>query len=176
MLTALVSTCSCSSGCFGICGLAWDRVPTDPSDSQAVNTVLLINWGLPICNFSGSSMTASPSRPFRPKFAEHPRLRSKRAHTQAMVVGQLKKSQQSRATAFGSHQITVLCGPAEFSGSAHSCVVGFQADKLKDAALCALHALPAICALGQQAQEYTCRLKRKLLCLRKHFGLLLQLI
>jgi hypothetical protein len=27
-------------------------------------------------------------------------------------------------------------------------VVGFQVDKLKEAALCALHALPAICALG----------------------------
>jgi hypothetical protein len=27
-------------------------------------------------------------------------------------------------------------------------VVGFQVDKLKEVALCALHALPAICALG----------------------------
>ena len=30
----------------------------------------------------------------------------------------------------------------------HDLVVGFQVDKLKEAALCALHALPAICALG----------------------------
>jgi hypothetical protein len=33
-------------------------------------------------------------------------LRGNRAHTQATVLGQLKKSQQSRATALGSRQIT----------------------------------------------------------------------
>jgi hypothetical protein len=101
-----------------------------------------------VVNFIRWSSTPRRRHPTSMAANPDPRLRSKRAHTQAMVVGQLKKSQQSRATAFGSHQITVLCGPAEFSGSAHSCVVGFQADKLKDAALCALHALPAICALG----------------------------
>jgi hypothetical protein len=34
------------------------------------------------------------------------RFGSNRAHTQTMVLGQLKKSQQNRATAFGSCQIT----------------------------------------------------------------------
>jgi hypothetical protein len=34
------------------------------------------------------------------------RLRGKRAHTETMVLGQLKKSQQNRATAFESRQIT----------------------------------------------------------------------
>jgi hypothetical protein len=33
-------------------------------------------------------------------------LRGNRAHTQATVLGQLKKSQQNRATASGSRQIT----------------------------------------------------------------------
>jgi hypothetical protein len=50
-------------------------------------------------------------------------LRSNRAHTETMVLGQLKKSQQNRATAFGSCQITgIFCfcfdGPAEFTESA----------------------------------------------------------
>jgi hypothetical protein len=34
------------------------------------------------------------------------RPRSKRAHTQTTVLGQLKKGQQNRATALGSCQIT----------------------------------------------------------------------
>jgi hypothetical protein len=57
------------------------------------------------------------------------KLGSKRAHTQATVLGQLKKSQQNRAPAFESRQITgkrfVGCGPAEFAGSAHR-VFGFM--------------------------------------------------
>jgi hypothetical protein len=36
----------------------------------------------------------------------NPRLRGNRAHTQTTVLDQLKKSQQNRATAFGSCQIT----------------------------------------------------------------------
>jgi hypothetical protein len=39
-----------------------------------------------------------------------------------------------------------LHGPADHLE--HHLVVGFQVDKLKEAALCALHSLPAICALG----------------------------
>jgi hypothetical protein len=43
----------------------------------------------------------------------NPRLRGKRAHTQATVLGLLKKSQQNRAPAFESRQITAkqtFCG------------------------------------------------------------------
>jgi hypothetical protein len=36
----------------------------------------------------------------------NPRLRGNRAHTQTTVLDQLKKSQQNRAIAFGSCQIT----------------------------------------------------------------------
>jgi hypothetical protein len=36
-------------------------------------------------------------------------LRGNRAHTQTTVLDQLKKSQQNRATAFGSCQITGKC-------------------------------------------------------------------
>jgi hypothetical protein len=46
-----------------------------------------------------------------------------RAHTETAVLGQLKKTQQNRATAFGSCQITRIFfygpGPAEFTDSAH---------------------------------------------------------
>jgi hypothetical protein len=51
----------------------------------------------------------------------NPRLRGKRAHTQTTVLDQLKKSQQNRATAFGSCQITAIFfdGLAEFTESAH---------------------------------------------------------
>jgi hypothetical protein len=46
---------------------------------------------------------------------------SKLAHTETTVLDQLKKSQQNRATAFGSCQITAKKndGPAEFTDSAH---------------------------------------------------------
>jgi hypothetical protein len=45
------------------------------------------------------------------------RLCSKRAHTETTVLGQLKKSQQNRAPAFGSRQITAkrFVGARNFS-------------------------------------------------------------
>jgi hypothetical protein len=49
------------------------------------------------------------------------RFGRKRAHTQTTVLGQLKKSQQNRASALSSCKIPAKNndGPADFAGSAH---------------------------------------------------------
>jgi hypothetical protein len=53
----------------------------------------------------------------------NPRLRGKRAHTQAMVLGQLTKSQQNRATAFESRQATAkrFVGPRNLPDQLMGC-------------------------------------------------------